>query len=476
MNAFRDFKFGIHLRLMMVGVLLIGATTFALGQIGGRITYQFVQSRFDERMNFLARYLALNAELGILIGDRNMLARLAENLLSEKDVVRVLIYDQTELLTDVSGERSGKTADAEMAVTSKRAGGFPWNMSRKSDSDVIGRVRIVYTTDGIDRLLSLMQERFLWLSLGLSAVSVVIFYFISRSLVSPVTRLAMAARAVARGNMDLRVRPGRLPETRELAIAFNAMLDSLARNREALEAAHQKMVQQEMLAQKGKFSLLIAHEFKNPLSIIKSSMDILKKQIENPRENLMVSYIEDEIRRLNLLIEDFLMFARPAAPNLRATDLFAMLLEHLTRLDLQMNGAPLTIETDVPEEAACEARVDPDLLMRAFANILKNAGEANEGKGILKVKAWCEEGDWIATFDDDGPGIDEEHLPKIFEPFYTTRSKGTGLGLAYVQQVLEAHGGSVSAENRDEGGARFTVRIPVSACEEELHERPNSDR
>ena len=148
------------------------------------------------------------------------------------------------------------------------------------------------------------------------------------------------------------------------------------------------MIRQEMLAQKGKFSLMIAHEFKNPLGIIKCSLDILKKDIECPENNLMIVYIEDEIRRLNQLIEDFLVFARPAVPNFREVELSAVLRENVERFEIQLNGTPVKICTEIPS-VACAGYADPDLLTRVIGNILKNAVEANENQGEVLVRSFC---------------------------------------------------------------------------------------
>lgn len=455
-------RLGIHIRLLLAAVILISTTTFALGYMGLNITNEFVHSRFEKRILFLARYLALNSELGILIGQKAMLERLAGNLLTEKDVVKVTILDEyDEILADASKDVSGSVSIVEVPVELKRAKGFPWGISREKDKNIIGKVKITYSTEGIKKLLEMMTIRFLWLSLGLAGLCVLIFYFISRSLVAPVLRLAYAARKVAGGDMKIRVEPGNLPETRELALAFNAMLDSLENSQAALKHANKEMIRQKTLARMGKFSLMIAHEVKNPLAIIKSSLDILKKDIEKASENTMVLYMEDEIIRLNKLIEDFLLFAKPAVPNFRQVDLTEMLQEQILRFEVQLNGSSVKIKNTIPK-TSCYTEADPDLLMRSIGNILKNAVEANGHQGYIDVNVSCENSHWNLKIADQGTGIDKENIQKIFEPFYTTRSKGTGLGLAFVSQVIKAHDGKIWAENRTgEPGAMFHIELPL---------------
>jgi len=465
---------GIHVRLMVAAFLLISATTLTLGYMGVKIIHEFVQSRFEERIRFLARYLALNAELGILIDERAMLTQLARNLLSERDVVRVSICNsKDETLADEFREDSdsGSVDLIEVPVVLKESVeeslAFQWSPFFDPKEKLIGKVRITYSTKGIHRLLTYMKVRFVWLAVGLSLVSVLIFFFISRSLVAPVTHLVRAARQVARGDLSLRVIPARLPETKELAEAFNAMLESLEQSEKALMDVNRKMVRQKTLAEVGKFSMMVAHEVKNPLSIIKSSMDLLKKDLPSPQSNTMVIYIEDEIIRLNRLIEDFLMFARPARPSFRAVDVNELLEECTTRFEhsvsaFEKQADAISIQLRLPKTPVY-VHADPDLLIRAIGNILKNAYEANDHKGKIVVTAYRNAMKWVLEIVDQGSGIDPEHLDKLFEPFFTTRSKGTGLGLAFVSQVIKAHEGRVTAENHEKKGALMRVELPLTS-------------
>jgi signal transduction histidine kinase len=384
--------------------------------------------------------------------------------MSERDVVGVAIVDShNKELIRIPEATSGSFPVMETPVflTESREESKAFEYSKGSEDSLIGKVRIIYSTEGIDQLWATMITYFIWLAGGLTCLAVLIFYFISRSLVAPVKGLAQAARRVAQGDRNLRVQPGTLPETRELAVAFNVMLDSLERNRRSLEEAKEQMRRQKTLAEMGKFSLMIAHEFKNPLSIIKSSLDVLKKDVALSSDNTMVFYIEDEIMRLNRLIGDFLTFARPVAPSFCHTDVNALLKEIVTRFELQKTGTPCEIRSHIPSDP-CYAYVDPDLLIRAIGNVIKNAFEANGDKCVVQVTATHLANAWTIEIADNGEGIAPENIDKIFNPFFTTRAKGAGLGLAYASQAIRTHGGVISAENRMEGGALFRVEIPVS--------------
>ncbi|MBN1932763.1 MAG: HAMP domain-containing protein [Desulfobacterales bacterium] len=464
-------KPGIHFRLLMAGFLLISAATFTLEAVGVHITRQFMHKRFIDRITFLAKYLALNAEIGVLIGNKDNLESLASSLLDEEDVARVAILDHLDnYLVDLSRSVTGPLSFVETPVLFKKVNdenllyqseiNTPFVKKKIPETECIGKVRINFSTHGIDQLMITITRQFVLFSVGLVFLTGIVFYFLSHSIVREVTQLADTAREVGQGNLELRVHPGNLPETRDLAIAFNAMLDSLEKSRKDLNRVTQEMVQQKSLAEVGKFSMMVAHEVKNPLSIIKSSMDILKKDWSIPSDDIMIIYIEDEIKRLNRLIEDFLLFANPAKPTFRSDNLNAMLENIVLRFDIQYIESSLHIDCNIPQ-IPFEANVDSDLLTRGLSNIIKNAAEANGNRGTIYINAYHQKENWIVEVIDEGEGIDSENLEKIFEPFFTTRSKGTGLGLAFVFQVVAAHGGTVSAENNpNKRGAVFRVEIP----------------
>jgi signal transduction histidine kinase len=239
------------------------------------------------------------------------------------------------------------------------------------------------------------------------------------------------------------------------------MLDALKASRDELESAYQEIIHQNALAEVGKFSLMIAHEVKNPLGIIKSSLDVLKGDADISKNDTVIYYMEDEIRRLNMLIEDFLSFARPGRPCFRPVDVSGLLGEMVEKFEIQKGGAGVEIHSHIETDLHHD-RMDPDIFARAVANILKNAFEANGDRGEVRLTAVREDDTIRVDIEDQGNGIDKAVMHRIFEPFYTTRSKGTGLGLAYAQQVVTVHKGSITAHNRNGGGACFRIEIPLA--------------
>ena len=466
-------KSGIQIRLLVAAFFMVSSVAFALQLAGVQITRDFMQKRFSDRISFLAKYLALNAEVGVLINDREGLESLALHLLGEEDVGRVTILDnQNTMLVDIQRKVSNPISSVETPVTFKKAGDENLLFSKPSTNpflsksrkhiQIIGKVRIIYSTHGIDLLMEEITNKFLMLSGFLAIIGGVVFFFISRPMVKEVRKLADGAEEVGKGDLNYRADIGSLPETRKLSTAFNNMLDSLEQNRVKLDEANSRMVRHQALAEVGKFSLMIAHEIKNPLGIIKSSFDMLRKDYAIPRDNQFSYYIEDEIRHVNSLVEDFLAFSRPSEAVFKKIDLTDMLTEICNRFKLMYdNNSQVSFSREQVIEQPFFAQADEALLTRSISNLLKNAYESIGDKGNIFVTVdISSHNEWCMRVADTGPGISAKDMDRIFDPFYTTKIKGSGLGLAFVKQAVSAHGGNVTAENRPGGGSIFTIIIP----------------
>ncbi len=205
----------------------------------------------------------------------------------------------------------------------------------------------------------------------------------------------------------------------------------------------------------------VSHEIRNPLGIISSSAELLKKKIAlNNASTRLPDIIIEESGRLNSIITDFLNFAKPKEPNLfpcRFEDVIAKNIDFLsTQLKEKGYQIRTRFDSDLPQ-----IRADSDMLYQAVLNVLINAMQAMPDGGTIDVIA---QGDsrnlWIA-FEDQGTGVDRETLDKIWDPFFTTKDKGTGLGLGIVKNIIEAHNGQIRLENRSQGGTRISIRLPI---------------
>lgn len=463
---------GIHVRVLLSAVLLISASTFALGYFGVETINKFVTLRFNQRIDFMAEYFAMNVELGILIDEQKLLHGLAMSILDEDDIAGVEIENiKGEKLVDETKNIPGpyKLIEKKVILSETIEGKTGMELiGENGENNHIGIVRVKYSLKGIKDLVGIMKQKIVLTAMGLAMISCVIFYFISRSLVLPVISLAKTARKVSKGNRSIRAVSGNTPETKRLAEAFNEMLDSMAKSRESLIQINEKMAKQETMAEMGRFSMMIAHEVKNPLAIIQSSLEMLKKDLNIPDGTMTLNYAEEEIVRLNELIESFLIFARPGKPKFILTDLNRLAYQVVTGFKIQCNLKDIEICSSIPDSGFL-AEADFDLLSRSLNNIIKNACEANKGKGVVDISIICKGENWSFQVKDQGNGIPEDNQKKIFEPFFTTKAKGTGLGLAFADQVVKTHGGGITVENPDQGGAMFSVNLKGITNDEHIN-------
>jgi len=223
----------------------------------------------------------------------------------------------------------------------------------------------------------------------------------------------------------------------------------------------EQLSRSEHLSSLGEMVAGISHEIRNPLGIIMSSSELLKKKMTDyDPSNLIPNIIIEESSRLNNIITDFLNFAKPRTPNLVPCKLEDIIEKNMTFLASQIKGEGYTIDKHYDNNLP-EITADSDMLYQAFLNILINAMQAMPQGGKIDVQICSNDNAVEIIFEDQGEGIAEDILEKIWDPFFTTKSKGTGLGLGIVKNIIESHGGSVQINNKSQSGARVTVKIPV---------------
>ena len=253
--------------------------------------------------------------------------------------------------------------------------------------------------------------------------------------------------------------------------AFSGQLEDRVRRASArLEETQRQLFQSEKLAALGKLSAGIAHEIRNPLTSIKILIHSLvdERATENSREKDL-AVIETEIARVNKIIKQFLDFARPRPPSLEPTDVRTILDETLALLVYEMEAQRISPEKryapDLPP-----VPMDREQMKQVFLNLMLNAIQAMEHGGTLRVAtlraspAPGKGGRSAAEIgvEDTGPGIPEDLRSRIFEPFFSSKEEGIGLGLSIAQRIVEEHGGEIRVESKVGVGTTFVVALPLA--------------
>ncbi len=223
----------------------------------------------------------------------------------------------------------------------------------------------------------------------------------------------------------------------------------------------ERLSQAERLSAFGEMAAGISHEIRNPLGIIRSSAELLKKKVTKIDPTYTIpDIIVEESSRLNSIITDFINFAKPGSPNLNPCRIEDVIEKNITFLSVQMKEKGFPIKKDY-QNFLPEMYADADMLYQSFLNILINAMQAMPDGGTIEVTIRSNGEIVTINFEDEGQGIADEILEKIWDPFFTIGSIGTGLGLGMVKNIIESHGGSIQIANRIEGGTRVTVELPV---------------
>jgi two-component system, NtrC family, sensor histidine kinase HydH len=208
----------------------------------------------------------------------------------------------------------------------------------------------------------------------------------------------------------------------------------------------------------------VSHEIRNPLGIIQSSAELLKKKIDKLEpDNKIPDIIVEESSRLNNIITDFLNFARPRQPDWLPCQVEQVLEKNLTFLasELEQNGYSVktTVSPVVPT-----IKADSNMLYQAFLNIIINATQAMPDGGLIKIDIKNDVDKILIHFKDQGAGIPEDVLAKIWDPFFTTKEKGTGLGLGIVKNIIEAHNGAIQITGIPDQGTEVVITLPVATA------------
>lgn len=246
---------------------------------------------------------------------------------------------------------------------------------------------------------------------------------------------------------------------------YQAAAEELAAANQSLKEVQAQMRRSERLAALGQLTAGLAHELRNPMGTMKSSAELLARHVAADNEIVreMAGYISSEVDRTNLIITRFLEFARPRNLQIETLPLETLLdqvIEHVDR-EKKGNAATVTIEKDCAPDVP-PVEFDSQLMERVFSNLIMNAAQASHPGGVVTVKTSRDDDHVEVAVIDRGTGIDPKNLESIFNPFFTTKSDGVGLGLAIVSKIVDDHGGKITVESVLGEGTTFRVLLPLA--------------
>ena len=339
---------------------------------------------------------------------------------------------------------------------------------------------VEFPSDIVFRPTGVLPWQSLLLGLGVIALAILAGTLLSRGITTPLIDLTTAAESIAGGDLTPRtVAIERGDEVGRLSRSFRVMADSIRDSRgqlerrieertaelqHALESLHEtqdELVRKERLAMLGQLSSSVGHELRNPLGVMSNAVYLLEHTLEPPlapRVQDCLRMLRSQIHLSERIVADLLDSVRGRSPHRRRVHTAELVSEGIGRVTV-----PSGVRLDVHIAPGLPVmHVDPDQVGQILVNLLTNAVQAMDGRaGVVTVRASNSQRRIRIEVGDTGPGVPADLSEKIFEPLYTTKARGIGLGLAVSRSLAQANGGSLSVMNQPGGGAVFTLDLPL---------------
>jgi len=494
-------RLGTRLLLIVLPVVLIIMAGYGTWNLREREAALVAEARREAHV--YARAVGLAFEYALRTAPRRDVRRTLNRITLNPAIFGVAIFDTagnvlfaSDLVDTTGGLARAQVRavldGADSLVTERTLAGQRVYAIVRSVRDARGRIlgvlEVTQPLDFIGEDLRRTRQRFVANTLTLlAALTLLILLAVRRVVTIPLGRLVQDTRRLGAGDLAHRIgdRAGS-GELRELGAA----LDGMAENHEGARGAllheteqrlvlDQRLRESQKMAAIGNLAAGLAHEIAAPLNVIGGRAELLLRHEDEAsprRRNLQV--IIQQIQRISTIVSNMLDFARRKEPRRRAVPLAGVLDGVLEFLEHELVRREVHVTRDF-DDADPPVSADPDQLHQVFTNLVLNAAQAMDATDAprrLTLRTRGRPGTdgpasgWVAIdVEDSGPGVPAEELPRLFEPFFSTKRRGTGLGLVVAKSIVEEHGGQLDVENLAPTGARFTVRLPMSASVEAVH-------
>ncbi len=435
-----------------IGKGTVGVLTFGI-EIGDAVAQEFRQ--------------LTHSEIVFLVHDRVVVSTLLQTDLSNPA--------GAQLTTLLARAGSGMTKD-EQAVRKVFVGGkhfLCWVGYFNPSNRRLGPSYVLLSSYE-EPLNTLRGTQRMLLLVGITGVFLgsVLVWMLVRKISQPLRLLRDSAEAVGRGDFSQRVAVTSRDECGELAETFNRMMQNIEASRsqlentvETLKTTKAQLTQSEKLSVIGEFVAGVAHELNNPLASVIGFAQLLQRSHFEPHQQHYLDRVARESVRCQKIVQNLLSFARQSQPERKPVDVNQLVKASLEILDYQLRTSNIEATTDLDE---CLPLVtgDSHQLQQVFVNIINNARQAVEAhrpNGWLRITTRVVDNSVHISFSDNGPGIDDANLAKVFTPFFTTKEagKGTGLGLSLCYGIIQEHGGTIRVSSKLAEGATFVVELPA---------------
>ena len=485
---------GKKIALAVAGVSLIAGSAFVY--FAQRTGYAMLEQQAQTKAHGVTNLLGAMLERVMMEGKSDQLQQALSSATAYPDIIdaSILRTDGTIAVTAKTGSSYGRfpledlreipgTGGERYMSVRERDSTFEYvvtpivkkpqcNQCHKEAETLRGYFAMKIAIDDV-RALALQHRtvNILMTCLTFGGLGIIIFLAISILVIKPIGRLHSHVRQIEGGVEKLesgeRTRFPLLPEPEsndeigDLCRDFNNLVNGLNASNAKLFELHQAQLEQaDRLATTGEMAASIAHEIKNPIAGVLGALQVFDSETsqDNPRKEIIAEMVV-QLQRINHAVDDLLSYARPVPPHFDKIDLNAIIQKTVSLLSSQVNGKKIAIEQQLlPEPLMIFA--DKKQLQQIVWNLILNGIQAIESTGTVIIKTSRVNSSVRVVISDTGRGILPEHIERIFKPFFTTKHKGTGLGMTITKRIIEQHNGTIEIESQPGRGTSVTVTLP----------------
>lgn len=470
----REFFNSIAFRISVAIAVVIAATTITVGELILKEERKTLELELISKGRYLAELLSHNIRGPLLNDDRKAVLSIIEGTIISREsiVVYADVYDKKDsmiaaaykdqknssMLLPFNLDRSLKDIeikeDPVLPIYHLRV------PVRGDNLETAGFLRLCITKEAFNKTLVSTRRNIYLIGAAIIFIGITLGLMAARKILNPILILNEGVKQVGAGELGVEVPVVGMGEIKELAGSFNKMSVKLKELVDAIKSAQKNLVRTEKLYAIGEFSAGVAHEIRNPLTSIKMLFQTVKSRKETmSRQDIEV--IEKEINRIDRIIQSFLAFARPEKVEMSEVNIKNVLDDVITITKPKMGQCEIRLEQTFPPELP-NIHGNFDALKQVFLNLVLNAIQAmDKNGGTLGIEALTSDGALSIIIRDTGMGIPEKHLKKVFNPFFTTKKDGTGMGLALTHNIVNDHAGSIDIESNPGKGTSVKVVFPI---------------
>ncbi len=297
-------------------------------------------------------------------------------------------------------------------------------------------------------------------------MGMILIIYLARRYTSPIHRLANGVKHVSAGDLSVSFPVDSSDEIGDLAENLNEMIEKL-KEKELLE---KRLYEAEHLSKVGQLAAGIAHEIRNPLNYISLAVDHLKSELltscpeKGGELESIANNIKEEVRKANYMVLNFMNYGRPLKLRLQQVTYAELVDKAMPIMKDRLDERGIEVVRDIPADLP-PMQVDPELMRNCLCNFISNSSQAMPEGGKITLGARLDKGsgEYRLTFSDEGVGIEPQDLEKVFQPYFTTKEAGIGLGLAITERIVKEHGGRVTVASLKGEGTTFTVNLPPAS-------------